>query len=163
MKNLIIIAHNLRSAHNVGSLLRTSEALGVREVYLTGYTAYPKIANDPRLPHISDKVHQKISKTALGAENYLKINVAPQLEKVIKDLRLAGFKIIALEQDSQSTELASFHSKDKLALILGNEVTGLDRSILSICDDVIEIPMKGQKESLNVIQAAAIAIYSLML
>lgn len=163
MKNIVLIAHNLRSSHNIGSLLRTAEGLGVHHVYLTGYSPYPALENDPRLPHLRSKVDAQIHKTALGAEKYLELFVEPNVETVISNLKADGYSIAALEQHERSTDLKDFTCPDKLALIVGREVEGIEPEIIDLCDTVIEIPMKGKKESFNVVQAAAMALYVLML
>jgi 23S rRNA (guanosine2251-2'-O)-methyltransferase len=161
MPDIVIIANNLRSTHNVGSLLRTADGMGVNKVYLTGYTPYPASINDDRLPHLAQKIDKQISKTALGAEKFVDWAQVEDAVSVISDLRLQGFKIVALEQAPGSVSLSKYISPNKIALVLGREVEGVEDEILAICDDIIEIEMKGQKESLNVIQAAAIAMYQL--
>lgn len=159
MTQIILIAHNLRSSHNVGSLLRTAEGLGVKKVFFTGYTPYPIAPNDVRLPHIAEKVHKQIQKTALGAENTQIWQQKSDLETVIFDLKKSGFQVAGLEQTSNSVSLPDFKPIDKIALILGREVEGLEPEILKLCDICIEIPMFGKKESFNVVQAAAMALY----
>ncbi|PIZ62852.1 TrmH family RNA methyltransferase [Candidatus Saccharibacteria bacterium CG_4_10_14_0_2_um_filter_52_9] len=159
MKQLILIAHNLRSAHNIGSLLRTAEGLAVGKIWLTGYSPYPLRENDDRLPHEARKTDQQIAKTALGAEKLLEWHHEAAIESVLDDLKQQGFVIAALEQAPGSTKLVDFQAPDKLALIVGREVEGLEPEILAECDVVVEIPMLGQKESFNVVQAAAMALY----
>lgn len=163
MKKIILIAHNLRSTHNVGSLLRTAEGLGVKEVYLTGYTPYPALTNDARLPHLSQKIDSQIHKTALGAEKHLAITVSPDIDSVLNSLATKGFSLVALEQHQRAVDLKNFKSPPAFALIVGNEIEGIAPDILSRCQFIIEIPMKGHKESFNVVQAAAMALYTLML
>ncbi len=159
MRSIVVIAHNLRSAHNVGSLLRTADGLGVDFVYLTGYTPYPMSPNDTRLPHLASKVHSQISKTALGAEKSVKWEDYPAIEMVIEKLSKQGYQIVALEQTKSSTPLNQFKPPQKIALVIGNEVEGIEPAVLKLADSCLEIPMLGQKESLNVVQAAAIAVY----
>jgi 23S rRNA (guanosine2251-2'-O)-methyltransferase len=154
-----VIAHDLRSAHNVGSLLRTADGLGVSRVYLTGYTPYPVIPNDTRLPHVSRRLTSRIHKTALGAEEYLDIEQSNDLEGVINKLRLDGYVIAGLEQSKGSITLNELAVPPKIAIILGNEVSGLEPEILTLADHIIEIPMFGQKESFNVIEAASMALF----
>ena len=161
MTKVILIAHNLRSAHNVGSLLRTSEGLGVEQIFLTGYTPYPLEADDGRLPHLAQKIDKQISKTALGAEKLMSWQHAPDIEAVLSGLRGRGFAVAALEQNPGSTKLPDFDPPDKLALIVGREVEGIEPEILAVCEHVLEIPMFGRKESFNVVQAAAMALYYL--
>lgn len=159
VRDLIIIAHNLRSSHNIGSLLRTAEGAGVKIVYLTGYTPYPNTANDTRLPHIANKVAKQIKKTALRAEETQPWKHETDIKSVINHLRADGYLIAALEQNERSTPLPSFTPPSRCALILGREVEGIEESVLSMCDQIVEIPMYGRKESFNVVQAAAMAIY----
>jgi 23S rRNA (guanosine2251-2'-O)-methyltransferase len=158
MRQVVLVAHNLRSAHNVGSLLRTADGLGVKQVYLTGYTPYPKGENDTRLPHLADKINKQISKTALGAEKS-EIWQHNDINETISSLRQQGYTIAALEQSKDSIELPSFHPPDNLAIMVGREVEGLEPELLASSDLILEIPMSGQKESFNVTQAAAMALY----
>jgi 23S rRNA (guanosine2251-2'-O)-methyltransferase len=161
MTELILIAHNLRSAHNVGSLLRTCEGLGIQKVFLTGYTPYPLGADDNRLPHLAQKTDKQISKTGLGAEKLMLWQHVSDINTVLVDLKGRGFVIAALEQDQGSTKLPDFEPPAKLALIVGREVEGVEPEILAVCDNILEIPMFGRKESFNVVQAAAMALYQL--
>lgn len=160
MKSIIIIAHNLRSAHNVGSLLRTAEGLGVAEVILTGYTPFPALGvNDPRLPHEQVKIEKLIQKTALNAQLTQSWRQSADLFTVFEHLRSNDYTIAALEQSGNSIALPQFVTPDKLALVLGREVEGMEDDVLAACDVAIEIPMFGSKESFNVVQAAAMALY----
>ena len=161
MREIILIAHNLRSSHNVGSLLRTADGLGIKTVYLSGYTPYPKKGNDKRLPHIADKLTKQITKTALGAEDFIDWQHADDVIALIEDLRRQGFQITALEQSPKSVRLTSYNAPNKVAIIVGREVEGIEPEILQAADDIIEIPMYGKKESFNVVQAAAMAMYQL--
>lgn len=138
-------------------MLRTAEGLGVKDVYLTGYTPYPKQSVDKRLPHLALKIDTQISKTALGAEKILGNH--QEIDKVLQDLKRAGFKIAAIEQTPGSIELPNYKPPDKIALLVGREVEGIEAEILEKCDIVLEIPMFGKKESFNVVQAAAMALY----
>lgn len=160
MRQIILIAHNLRSCHNVGSLLRTAEGLGVDKVYLTGYTPYPLgQVNDPRLPHIRAKLAKQIHKTALDAENQVPWAHSDDLAGVFANLRSEGFTIMAVEQTAASTPLPNFKPPEKIAILMGREVEGVEPEVLAQCDGTLEIPMFGQKESFNVVQAAAMALY----
>lgn len=158
MRQLVLIAHNLRSAHNVGSLLRTAEGLGVTQVFLTGYTPYPLAEKDDRLPHLSRRIDHQISKTALGAEKQVSWQHAANVKTVIEEMRQQKFMVAALEQAADSVKLPDFEPPAKLALIVGREVEGLESEILKRCDLVLEIPMFGRKESFNVAAAAAITL-----
>lgn len=158
-RQIVVIAHDMRSIHNVGSLLRTAEGLGVHHVTFTGYTPYPQLDNDPRLPHIARKVHQQIQKTALGAELTQSWSHEPDLTAYLEGLRDTAYTIYALEQTKDAYQLPDFEPPQKLAIILGREVEGVSSDILAICDGSLEIPMIGQKESLNVVQAAAMLLY----
>lgn len=160
-REIVVIAHNVRSTHNVGSLLRTAEGVGVTGVFLTGYTPYPSHSNDKRLTHEREKITNQIHKTALGAETSVPWQYSQAIELVLGSLRKNGFAIAALEQHKNSTKLPRFKAPKRIALILGREVEGIEPEILKICDVVLEIPMKGKKESLNVVQAAAMAMYEL--
>ncbi len=155
-----MIAHDIRSAHNVGSLLRTADGYGVKRVYLTGYTPFPAHAKDDRLPHLSAKLTKQISKTALGAETNTNLwKQHTDVKKLINKLHADDFSIFALEQTNSSMKLPGFDPPEKVAILLGREVEGVDTELLELCDKVLEIPMYGKKESFNVIEAATAAIY----
>jgi 23S rRNA (guanosine2251-2'-O)-methyltransferase len=149
MRTIILIAHNLRSCHNVGSLLRTAEGIGVSTVYLSGYTPYPGLVNDTRLPHEAEKTTRQITKTSLGAEKTQPWHHAPDVITLIT----------MLKQAPQSNSLATFAPTEKVVLVVGREVEGLENEVMAVCDNLVEIPMYGQKESFNVVQAAAMALY----
>lgn len=157
-REIVLIAHNLRSTHNVGSLLRTAEGLGVSKVYLTGYTPYPSTAHDQRLPHEAAKLHKQIQKTALGAELTLDWEHENDVFTVLSRLS-NDFHIVGLEQTADSVPLPDFDPPNKLAIVVGREVEGIELEVLEACDSVVEIPMLGQKESFNVVQAAAMIMY----
>lgn len=159
MKDVIVIAHNIRSTHNIGSIFRTCEGFGVTKLILSGYSPYPTIEHDTRLPHISDKLTLQIHKTALDAETMIPFEHVETPD--FNDLRAKGYRIVGLEQDDRSTALPNYNSPNKIALLLGEEVDGIHSDLRLICDDLIEIPMSGKKESFNVSVAAGIALYSL--
>lgn len=162
MPEIIVIAHNIRSTHNVGSILRSAEGFGVRQVILSGYTPYPTLNNDSRLPHIAEKLTKQIHKTALGAETLLELSYQEDITKTLEKLRGEDYRIVGLEQDERSVLLPSYSAPDKIALILGEEVEGITSELREYCDDLIEIPMHGQKESFNVSVATGIALYGLL-
>jgi|ERR1035437_10245870 tRNA G18 (ribose-2'-O)-methylase SpoU len=159
MANIILVAHNLRSCHNVGSLLRTADGLGVSEVYLTGYTPYPISTDDKRLPHLSQKINKQIHKTALGAEETVTWGHKDSVLELISELRNKGYVIAAVEQSKASVDLTKYKAPKNIALVIGREVEGIEPEVLSAVDVVLEIPMFGKKESFNVIEAATMAIY----
>ncbi|MCA9344626.1 TrmH family RNA methyltransferase [Candidatus Saccharibacteria bacterium] len=161
MHRIIVIAHNIRSAHNVGSLLRTAEGLGINEVVLSGYSPYPRIENDHRLPHIAERITKRIHKTALGAENSASWRYQENVETIIADLKSKKYAILGLEQAPNSKLLpeVTITANQQIALLLGSEVDGIESNLLSLCDEIIEIPMEGKKESFNVVEAATMAMY----
>ncbi len=161
MNKLVLIVHNLRSAHNVGSLLRTADGLGISKIYLTGYTAHPPCPNDARMPHEAAKAARQIHKTALGAEATTEWQYCSDINVVTRKLKTEGFSICALEQANNAVNLQDYKPGGSVGLIVGNEVVGIDSSILDSADTILEIPMQGAKESFNVAQAAAMALYSL--
>lgn len=161
MREIVIIAHNLRSSHNVGSLLRTADGLGVNKVYLTGYTPYPTSDDDLRLPHLAKKVHQQIAKTALGAEERKMWEHSETIEPVIVKLHSKGYTVCALEQTPKAVKLPNFRPPEKTAIIVGREVEGIEPEVLALAKVHLEIPMFGLKESYNVVEAATMAIYHL--
>jgi len=159
MPEIIVIAHNIRSTHNVGSIFRTAEGFGVAKIILSGYSPYPHIPGDTRLPHIYEKLTSQIHKTALDAEAFVPFEYveSPPLE----ELKAAGYRLVALEQEDRSINLADYEAPDKIALLIGEEVHGIEAELLVQCQDVLEIPMVGQKESFNVSVATGIALFSL--
>ncbi len=156
-----MVIHNVRSCHNVGSLLRTAEGLGIKKVYLTGYTPYPEITQDFRLPHIRNRLTKLISKTALGADKSLDWEYTQDVFGLLARLKKSNIVIAALEQTTNSISLSEFKSSTDLALVVGTETSGLEPEVLAICQVVLEIPMAGKKESFNVAVAAALALYHL--
>ncbi|HET8884350.1 MAG TPA: TrmH family RNA methyltransferase [Candidatus Saccharimonadales bacterium] len=159
MPNIIVIAHNIRSTHNIGSIFRTCEGFGVAKIILSGYTPYPTIPGDIRLPHIRDKLTSQIHKTALDAETIVPFEYQEQPD--IDTLRADGYTIVGLEQDDRSVMLPKYNTPDKIVLLLGEEVDGITADLRQQCDDLIEIPMVGKKESFNVSVATGIALYVL--
>lgn len=161
MPEIVVIAHNIRSTHNVGAIFRTAEGFGITKIILSGYTPYPRLKNDTRLPHISEKLTSQIHKTALGAEAIVPFEYQEMPD--IPHLKNEGYRIVGLEQAPTSILLPTYKSPEKVALLLGEEVHGIPDELLSLCDDIIEIPMTGQKESFNVSVATGIALYQLSL
>ncbi|MCA9327946.1 hypothetical protein KDA14_05445, partial [Candidatus Saccharibacteria bacterium] len=161
MRSIVLIAHDIRSTHNVGSLFRTAECMGVERLYLTGYTPHPGHEADDRLPHIVRKLEKDIEKTALGTTSMVDWSYKSNVQTLISHLKDDGYHIVALEQHDTAIALPDYSPPEKVALLLGREVEGIDPTLLSMCDDIVEIPQFGQKESLNVVQAAAIAMYHL--
>ncbi len=149
-----LIAHNIRSAHNVGSLFRTADAAGVSRIYLVGSTPAP-----------SDRfgrTRQDICKTALGAEQSIPWESSADVVEVIQRLRASGATILALEKSARSVSHREYKIKGAFAIIVGNEISGIPSDILDLCDAVLEIRQLGKKESLNVSVAAGIALYTLL-
>lgn len=159
MPEIIVIAHNIRSTHNIGAIFRTADGFGVKKIIVSGYSPYPKTPQDTRLPHIADKLTVQIHKTALGAEAIVPFEYTEAID--LAQLKSEGYRIVALEQAPQSISLKSYQAPDKLALLLGEEVHGIEQGLLNACDDIVEIPMVGKKESFNVSVAAGIALYQL--
>jgi tRNA G18 (ribose-2'-O)-methylase SpoU len=158
---LAVIAHNIRSTHNVGSIFRTCDGFAVDHLYLTGYTPYPKLERDTRLPHIIEKATNDIHKTALGAEKTVTFSHLVHPESIIDSYRAHGYEIIALEQHENSELISEIETPKKALLILGEEVNGVPNELLRKCTQIVEIPMEGKKESFNVSVATGIALYAL--
>lgn len=144
----VIILENIRSLHNVGSIFRTADGAGWDKVYLTGYTGCPP--------------DRRIEKVSLGAENFLAWEHNENPAQCVEKLKKEGFQVLALEQTSNSVNLMDFQNEnEKTALIVGNEVDGVSPELLAFSDAQLEIPMHGQKGSLNVSIASGIALYAL--
>lgn len=161
MAEISLVIHNVRSAHNVGSLFRTADGLGVEKIYLTGYTPYPEARADERPPHERRAATRKIHKTALGAESFVDWSYRDDVFEVLQQLSAEGYQIAALEQTPKSIELASYQPSSKLVLVVGSEIGGIEIKIIEKADVCLQIPMAGSKESFNVAAAAAIALYHL--
>jgi len=161
MNEIIVVLDNVRSTHNVGSILRTADGLGVSKVVLTGYTPYPKVMNDERLPHEITKQTNAIKKTSLGAEATMDIERHEDISDVIDSLKKTQYTIVSLEQNKLSTPINKLMIPNKVALIVGNEINGVNERSLESSDFIVEIPMKGKKESFNVSVATGIALYEL--
>lgn len=159
MSEIIVIAHNIRSTHNIGAIFRTCEGFGIDKIIISGYSPYPSLTHDTRLPHIHHKLTDQIHKTALGAEALVPFEY--QETPNITALSEAGYRIVGLEQDDRSIMLPNYEVPEKVVLLLGEEVEGITSDMREVCDDLIEIPMVGQKESFNVSVATGIALYAL--
>lgn len=157
-KKVVVVAHDIRSTYNVGALFRTLEGLGAEEFILSGYSPYPEASSDRRLPHEIKSLSVAIHKTALGAEKLLKWQYTSDPKNHINGLKSRGYRVIALEQTKDAKDINKYKFPPKVVLVIGNEIEGINASLLNLADDVIEIPMKGKKESFNVVVAAAIAI-----
>jgi len=146
---IIVILDNIRSMNNVGSIFRTCDAFAVEKLYLCGITATPP--------------HKDIAKTALGATESVEWEYAEDVVDLVQHLKKDNIKVFLIEQTDSSVFLNQFRfSKEKIALVLGNEVFGVNEALLPICDGAIEIPQHGTKHSLNVTIAAGIVLWECM-
>lgn len=150
----ILILPDIRSALNVGAIFRTGDAVGISKIYLTGYT--------PRPTDMFGRIQKDIAKAALGAETWVAWEYKKTLLPLLKSLKKDGFTIVALEQDERAVDYRKLKVPNKIAIMLGPEVAGLDAKTLKECDSIVEIPMHGKKESLNVSVAAGIALFGLL-
>lgn len=171
-----VVLPDIRSSYNIGSIFRTCDAVGVSGIILAGYS--------PRPLDNFNRPQKEIAKTALGAEKDIPWVYEESPKKVIKDLKKQGFIVIAVEQSERSINYKDFfknlfknikggtknklksnsksEEKLKVAIIFGTEVTGISKELLKMCDYIIDIPMKGNKESLNVSVSAGIILYELV-
>lgn len=162
---LVVVLDNIRSAHNVGAIFRTADALGVEKVFLCGTTPKPlsstMFGTSPSTMFRVNRSQRDLAKTALGAENYVAWEYKKRTSDVIKGLKKQGFQIVALEQAKKAIDVRRLKLKtsSKIALILGYEVKGIAKSTLNKCDKIVYIPMFGKKESLNVSVAFGVAGY----
>jgi len=152
--NSILILSDIRSAINVGAIFRTADAVGISKIYLAGIT--------PRPTDRFGRIQKDIAKSALGAETWIPWEYEESLATLISKLRGEGCTIIAIEQDEKSVDYRKVKVEGKTAIILGPEVKGLDKSILKECDIIAEIPMHGEKESLNVSVACGVALFRIL-
>jgi 23S rRNA (guanosine2251-2'-O)-methyltransferase len=147
---VIAVLENIRSAYNVGSVFRTADAFLIEAIYITGYTCTPP--------------HKEIKKTALGAEESVTWQHFENAATAIDQLKKNGFKVFAVEQaiNSLQLQLLNFKKDDKIAVIFGNEVSGVEQSTIALCDGCIEIPQLGMKHSLNIATAAGVVLWELV-
>lgn len=150
MSELKILLHNIRSMHNVGAVFRSSDAFGVSEILISGYTPCP-----PR---------PEITKTAIGAEEFVNWSYHEDEVQLITKLKESGYRIIGLEQTDNSSMLTGYEVSKHASycLIMGNEVTGIDEKLIPLIDDFVEIPQFGHKHSLNVSVAAGVVLYAFL-
>ena len=159
-KESILILPDIRSAINVGAIFRTADAVGIDQIYLTGWT--------PRPIDKFGRIQKDIAKSALGAETWIPWGYKKTLIPLITILKKEGYTVIAIEQDKRAVDYRKISTKGgpasggKIAIILGPEVTGLSKKILDKCDLIAEIPMYGKKESLNVSVACGIALFRIL-
>lgn len=154
---MILILDNIRSAHNVGAIFRTADGAGVEKLYLIGITPQP-----PKNELYLSDAEKTLKKTALGAEKTVAWKHTKTLTPLLKHLKDKGYVLVALEQSDKSVDYREYqpHSS-KVALIIGNEVEGVDQKVLEKVDAILELPMRGKKNSLNVAVACGIALYHL--
>jgi len=147
---VIAVLENIRSAYNVGSVFRTADAFLLQAIYITGYTCTPP--------------HKEIKKTALGAEKSVDWKHFTNAYEAITELKNNGYKVYAIEQalNSQQLQLMDFNSNEKIAVIFGNEVTGVEQTTIEQCDGCIEIPQLGMKHSLNIATAAGVVLWEIV-
>jgi 23S rRNA (guanosine2251-2'-O)-methyltransferase len=147
---VVVIMDNIRSMHNVGSVFRTADAFLLEAIYLCGYTALPP--------------HRDINKTALGATETVNWKHYATTVEAVKELQENGYKVYAIEQVESSISLEKFNigSNEKIAVVFGNEVDGVDQEVIALCDGCIEIPQLGMKHSLNISVAAGIVLWEIV-
>jgi tRNA G18 (ribose-2'-O)-methylase SpoU len=150
----ILILPDIRSAINIGAIFRTADAVGIDKIYLVGCTPRP---NDQ-----FGRIQKDIAKSALGAETWIPWEYKETLIPLINNLKKNGYKIIAIEQDKKSIDYRKVKVSEKTAIIMGPEVDGLNKKILDKCDEIVEIPMYGKKESLNVSVACGVALFRVL-
>ncbi len=146
-RSVVVILPSIRSAHNTGAFFRTADASGVDKMYLCGYTAPPP--------------HPHLVKVSLGAEETVPWEQIEDTQEVISKLKAEGYQIVAIEKTESSVDYTTVEYSEKVAVIFGNEVHGLSEDICSSADVVTHIPMRGEKESLNVSVAGGIILYHL--
>jgi len=147
---IIVVLENIRSAYNVGSVFRTADAFLIEAIYIIGYSAKPP--------------HKEIKKTALGAEETVDWKYFKTSEEAIALLKAKKYKVYAVEQAEGSYKLhsAGFRQNEKIAVVFGNEVSGVEQSTIHLCEGCIEIPQLGMKHSLNIATAAGVVLWELI-
>lgn len=150
----ILILDNIRSAHNVGSIFRTADAVGVSKIYLVGITPAP-------LDRFG-RERKDVAKAALGGEKTVAWSQVAMLRPLIRRLKKEGYRVIAIEQSKNAVDYATVRPSEKNAFVLGREVGGLPEKALAESDVVAQIPMRGKKESLNVAVACGVALFRIL-
>jgi len=147
---VIVILENIRSAYNVGSVFRTSDAFLIEAIFICGYSAKPP--------------HKEIKKTALGAEETVTWKYFKTTADAIDEAKKSGYRVFAVEQTDGSIRLQTINLKqdERIALVFGNEVTGVEQSTIHLCHGCIEIPQLGMKHSLNIATAAGVVLWELV-
>lgn len=153
-KDVAVLLHNIRSTHNVGSIFRTADALGVSKIYLSGYTPTP--LDKFKRPR------KDIAKVALGAEKNIAWEYFDNPKIIINKLRKDGYMVVGIEQDARSLDYKKVKVKKPALFVVGNEVEGIDKKTLKLCDVLVEISMAGNKESLNVSVAFGVAVFRIL-
>ena len=146
-----VILHDIRSHYNVGAIFRTSDGAGVSKIYLTGYTPAPEDRFGRQVA--------EISKTALGAEKFVAWEKNEDILAVVQKLKTVGVTVVAVEQSNNSVMLNDFVVPEKVAYMFGSETAGVPPEVLAEVDIILELPMLGQKESLNVSVTAGIVLF----
>ena len=163
-QEIVVILDNIRSRENVGSIFRTADAAGVVKIYLCGITPTPRVGNpNYQIPN-SKQIQNtdKIAKTALGAEKWIPWEYNKQTWRLIEKLKKEGYQVLGLEKTKKAKNIFKFKIKNgSVALVVGNEVSGLSPEVLKRSSGVVSIPMHGRKESLNVAVAFGVAVYVL--
>lgn len=154
VENVAILLYNIRSTHNVGSIFRTADAVGAKKIYISGYTPAP-------LDRFG-RPRKDIAKVSLGGEKSVPWESVADPLKLIATLKADGYMVVALEQDARSIDYKAFVPTEKILFIVGNEVGGVEKEILDQADAIIEIPMVGEKESLNVSVAFGVALFRIL-
>jgi|TARA_B110000263_G_scaffold249286_1_gene266435 23S rRNA (guanosine2251-2'-O)-methyltransferase len=144
-KPIVIILDNIRSAHNVGSIFRTSDAFLIKKIILCGITPTPP-SND-------------IRKSALGSTESIDWEYQENTDKAVDKLKKEGYYIVGVEQAENSTKIMDFKIKQPMVLIFGHEINGVDQDIINKCNEIIEIPQWGTKHSLNISVTAGIVLW----
>lgn len=160
-KEIYLVAENIRSLFNVGSLFRCADVFNVKKVYLTGYTAAPEGTAFVDQETVVSRQKREIAKTALGADDWVDWEKVEDTLQVVKKLKKQGVKVYALETGDNTKNIAEFKIEYPCALIVGNEVEGIGEETLEVVDEILSIPVLGKKESLNVGTAAGIGLYQL--
>lgn len=160
-RSILVIAHNLRSVYNVGALLRTAEVFAVDKVYVTGFTPYPTHRGDTRDAGLQTQQTRQMAKSAAGAERTMPFAHQPDVHGLIDTLHEQDYTVAGLEIDQEAVALGDYRPPSRIALLLGDEVRGIETSLRKRCDLLLQIPMFGRKDSLNVSVASGIALYSL--
>ena len=159
---IYVVCDNIRSLANVGLIFRLADATRVEKLFLCGITGYPAMPGDPRPPWVAERADRVIAKTAIHTVAHVPWEYRPNALETVRELKSRGVRIVVLEQTTESVDYATVEYEFPLCLVLGHERAGVEDELLALADHIVEIPMYGMGNSLNVAMAFGIVVYEIL-